>query len=288
MSICVKFVSICAKKMKTLEFSKVVASGNDFILIDCRKNAARFNFTQLAQKLCHRTMGIGADGLLVLEKSKKVDVRMRILNADGSEAEMCGNGARCSAFFVSGGKKNSVTIDTKAGIIKASVRRDTVTIGMTRPSNIKLNFPLLVNQHSLSANFINTGVPHAVIFCDDVSGIDVFKLGRLIRYHRRFSPAGTNVNFVEPRQLNLIRARTYERGVEKETFACGTGSVASAIVYAMKLRAAGLVRENNFIIFVDTASGERLSVRFSLKGNNVVEVFLEGKATIICRGVCYV
>ena len=273
--------------MSTLIFTKAVASGNDFIIIDARNKAARFNFKDLTKRLCHRTMGIGADGLLLLEKSKKADVRMRIFNADGSEAEMCGNGARCVAYFVAQTKKNTVVIDTKAGIIKAQVRNDTVQINMTQPRYVKIDFSLMINQHALKVNFINTGVPHVVILCEDVNEIDVARLGRLLRYHRRFQPAGTNINFIEPKTLDEVKVRTYERGVEKETLACGTGSVASAIVYALKLKNTGLVKNDNFSIFVDTASGEQLKVNFNIVQDAIRNVFLEGKVKIICQGEYY-
>ena len=270
-----------------IEFTKMVAAGNDFVVIDSKAGIAESKLKQFAQKVCDRKYGIGADGLLVISKSKKADIRMRIFNADGSEAEMCGNGARCAAFFASQGKKKTLKIDTKAGFLKAEVDKDSVKITMTTPRLIKLNLALAVNQHPLRVNFINTGVPHTVILCDDVSKIKVFEFGRLLRYHRRFQPAGTNVNFIEPKALDVIKVRTYERGVEDETLACGTGSVASAIIYALKLKESGLVKKEDFSIGVDTASGERLQVEFSIKGNSVTNVSLEGKARVICQGVCY-
>lgn len=272
--------------MKTIIFTKAVASGNDFIIIDVRSRAARFNCKEAAQKLCHRTMGIGADGLLVLEKSNKADVRMRIFNADGSEAEMCGNGARCVAYFVAQEKKQKRTIHigTKAGIIKAHVRNDTVKINMTQPRRVTLNVAVAIRRHTLQVNVINTGVPHVVILCEDVGTINVARLGSLLRYHRRFQPAGTNVNFVEPKRLDAIKVRTYERGVERETLACGTGSVASAIVYALKLKNTGLVKKDDFSVLVETASGEQLKVDFDIAKNTIRNVFLEGAVKIIFRG----
>ncbi len=276
--------------MSMINFTKVVASGNDFILIDIRKKSVRLNLEDISKRLCQRTMGIGADGLLVLEKSKKADVRMRIFNADGSEAEMCGNGARCVAYFVSQAKKKkrTMTIDTKAGIVGAWVRNDMVKINTTQPHCVKIDFSIAINHHALKVNFINTGVPHVVILCENINEIDVSSLGLLVRNHRRFQPAGTNVNFVEPRQLDTIRVRTYERGVEAETLACGTGSVASAIVYAIKLKNNGIDKKNSFSIFVDTVSGEQLKVSFDLEDEKIKNVSLEGKAKIVCQGECYV
>ena len=216
--------------MRKIKFTKMVASGNDFIITEVR------NLSELARQICDRKYGIGADGLLQLEKSKKSDIRMRIFNADGSEAEMCGNGARCAALYL--GKKK-VSLETKAGIIKSEVNKDNVKIKLTEPKSIKLDIPIKLGSRILKANFADTGVPHAVIFVEGLERIDVTGLGRAIRYHKQFSPKGANVNFVEIISKDLIKIRTYERGVEDETLACGTGSVASAIISSIKLKKTG-------------------------------------------------
>jgi diaminopimelate epimerase len=277
---------------KKFSFTKLVASGNDFVLLDLRRKTDGLNLKTIAQNVCHRKFGIGADGLLVLEKSKRADVKMRIFNADGSEAEMCGNGARCVVYFLisdaSVGKKQ-IKIETKAGILKAQANKGSIRINMTDPRNVKLNLMLSLNKHPLRLSFINTGVPHCVILCEGIERIDVHSLGRLIRFHRKFKPAGTNVNFVEPSGLNRIKIRTYERGVEEETLACGTGSVAAAIVYILKLMKAGLVqKENKFNVNVDTVSDETLKVYFEIFKNKICNVWLEGKASMICKGDFYV
>ena len=257
--------------MEKIDFTKMVASGNDFIVV----NRALGN---LARKICDRKFGIGADGLLVLEKSKRADVKMRIFNADGSEAEMCGNGARCAALFT--GKKN-LLIETKAGIIDSQVQGDNVKIKLTIPKNIKLDMPLKVNRRILHLNFINTGVPHVVIFTEGLDKFNIIGLARFIRYHKRFAPKGTNVNFVEALDKDVIKVRTYERGVEDETLACGTGSVASALIFALKNSAANKV-------YVYTKGGEILKVYFKRSGKSFSNVWLEGIVKIVCKGEFYV
>ncbi|MFH1622806.1 MAG: diaminopimelate epimerase [Candidatus Omnitrophota bacterium] len=275
-----------------INFTKLVASGNDFILWDLRKKAKDTNLKNVARLLCSRKLGIGADGLLVLEKSRKANVKMRIFNADGSEAEMCGNGARCVAYFISNIKTESrrqIKIDTKAGVLSAVVSRENVKINMTDPKNIKINSTIRIKKHSLKFNFINTGVPHVVILCEGIEGIKVSSLGRLVRFHNSFKPAGTNVNFVEPVSADKIKIRTYERGVEEETLACGTGSVASAIIYMLKLIKSGLIKNKNiFKVNVETASSEVLKVNFEIIRNKIKNVWLEGKTRIICKGEFYV
>jgi diaminopimelate epimerase len=275
---------------RKLNFAKLVASGNDFILLDSRNNKGGLNLKEISRKLCDRKLGIGADGLLVLEKSKKANVKMRIFNPDGSEAEMCGNGARCAVYFIThkSGAGRRITVETKAGLLKAEAHQDNIKVNMTEPKNIKLDSVIRINNHPLRINFINTGVPHAVILCDGLEKIDVHRLGRLIRYHKAFQPKGTNVDFIEPNGLNGIKIRTYERGVEQETLACGTGSVAAAIIYSLKLINAGLIKKDAISVKVDTASGEILKVNFQIMNKKIGNVWLKGKANIICQGVCYV
>lgn len=276
--------------MKKIEFIKLVASGNDFILFDLRQKSATLNLKEMAKQICSRKFGIGADGLLVLGSSKKADVKMRIFNADGSEAQMCGNGARCTAYFIAQKRKitNHIEIETKAGILEAKTHKDDIKIKMTDPKNIKLDFMIRLNKHPLRLSFINTGVPHIVILCEEVEEIDVYSLGRLIRYHKRFKPEGSNVNFIEPKGLDHMKIRTYERGVEQETLACGTGSVAAAIIYALKLKKTGLLKENKVCINADTVSGETLRISFDLLKNKIRNIWLEGKARIICKGEYHV
>ncbi len=275
-------------KNKRINFDKLEGAGNDFVLIDNRvyKISSTNLLKTLARKMCDRKLGAGADGLLVLERSKVADVRMRIFNADGSEAEMCGNGARCFAYDFS--RKNkalnnfSVALETKAGIVKARVFKDNVKINMTRPKGLKLDIPLNVSGRVIKVNFINTGVPHAVIFVQGLDKIDVKTVGPEIRNHRYFAPAGTNVNFVEVLNRDSVRIRTYERGVEDETLACGTGSVAAALITSIK------ITENIDKINVHTAGGEILKISFEKSKNSFSDVWLEGRARLVYRGEYYV
>jgi len=264
--------------MRTIRFTKAVATGNDFIIIDNRRSILGSDLSRFARNICERRRSAGADGLLVLGKSKEADLRMRIFNADGSEAEMCGNGARCAAYFF--GKRN-LSLETKAGIIKAQVLHNCVKIKLTPPKKIKLDLPLKVAGWQLKINFIDTGVPHAVIFVEGLDKINLSVLGRLVRYHRKFSPRGTNVNFIEVQNKNSIRIRTYERGVEGETLACGTGSAAGAIIFALKSAINAPVR-------VVTKGGEVLKVSFIRQGGTFKDLWLEGKAKIVYKGVYYV
>jgi len=269
-----------AYKMQKLLFVKMVASGNDFIVIkDSWLKQKKRNLNLLAEKFCNRQYGIGADGLLLLNHSKRADIRMRIFNADGTEAQMCGNGARCAALFT---RKRRLNIETKAGIIKAQVFCDNVKIQLTKPKDIKLELPIHIAGRWLKVNFINTGVPHTVIFVEGLDKIDVCFLGRIIRYHKKFLPQGTNVDFVEVLGKDKIKIRTYERGVEDETLACGTGAVAAALLTTVYLQVSASSLE------VITKSGETLRVYFDKIGKQFENVWLEGKAKIICKGEFYV
>lgn len=269
--------------MKPIEFTKMVASGNDFILIGIKSQSP--NLKALARKICNRIYGIGADGLLVLEKSKSADIGMRLFNADGSEAEMCGNGARCVALWMSsqsGARSSQFSIQTKAGVIKAQVKGEQVKIRLTEPKDMTLDVPLEVNRRRIKVHFIDTGVPHTVIFAEGLGKIAVGSLGRQIRHHERFKPAGTNVDFVEALSHDSINVRTYERGVEDETLACGTGAVASALLYAARYtKQAQPIR-------VHTRGKEILKVYFKRAGHKFKDVWLEGKARIVCKGAYYV
>lgn len=200
-------------------FAKYHGAGNDFILIDDRKLLFPINST-LIQKLCHRRLGIGADGLLLLQPS----CRMRVFNADGGEVEMCGNGIRCMAHFLyrlEGKEKHAIEVGDK--IFKCTVKDNWVEVEMGKFSWVEKN--RVVGPHVLHT--LNTGVPHAVLFVDEVKAVDVAKHGREIR--KLFQPEGINVNFAELANDKKIHMRTYERGVEEETLACGTGAVAVAI-----------------------------------------------------------
>lgn len=269
--------------MRKINFTKMVASGNDFVIIESSLRSPVFGHRSLAKKICDRRYGVGADGLLLLEKSKIADIKMRIFNADGSEAEMCGNGARAVAFFAKPKAKPKVLkIETKAGIIESGVNGESVKIKLTNPKHIKTDIKIKINQRPLKVDFIDTGVPHTVIFVEGSDKIDVLNLGRAIRYHKQFFPRGTNVNFVEVLGNDSIKVRTYERGVENETLACGTGAAASGLIFA--------VHYSLFAtrINVHTQSGEILKIYFNRVGSNFTDVWLEGRVKIVYRGEYYV
>ncbi len=271
--------------MPKISFTKMVASGNDFAIIE-RSPQSIINSPQiLARRICDRKFGVGADGLLLLGKSKIADVKMRIFNPDGSEAEMCGNGARCLALYAKRytlNAKHKITIETKAGIIESEVKNENVKIKLTDPKGIKLDVPIKINNRILKINFINTGVPHAVIFVEGLDKVDIVNLGRQVRYHKAFVPEGTNVDFVEALSNGSIKVRTYERGVEDETLACGTGAVAAALLYAIRYT----LYANQ--VDVHTKSGEILKIYFSKKKNEFTDIWLEGKIKVAYKGEYYV
>jgi len=270
-----------------MEFAKLQGSGNDFILIDNRDERfygfiEKFKLTpeEAVVKICDRNRGVGADGLILIENPQDPanDFKWVFFNSDGSVAEMCGNGSRCAVRFCyeRGIVGEKVSFETLAGVIRADVleRGKRVRVQLTKPSEA-VRKKLLVEGTSLEGYFINTGVPHFVVPVEDLDGIDVIALGRKIRFHEEFQPKGTNVNFITPISEDSIRIRTYERGVESETLACGTGATASAIVSHL----AGMT--NKTPVLVETRGGEELKIYFD---KDLKEVFLEGKVVKIFEG----
>ncbi|MDD5428068.1 MAG: diaminopimelate epimerase [Candidatus Omnitrophica bacterium] len=264
--------------MRRLKFTKAVATGNDFVIIDNRPGKIA-GLAALAKRLCDRKRAVGADGLLVVEPSKKADFKMRIFNSDGSEAEMCGNGSRCIALYAAVKKiaKTKMAIETLAGTLDAEVKGDVVKIKLTDPKDIKWNLCLMINKCPYKVSFANTGVPHTIHFINDLEKIDVKNLGSHIRNHNEFSPEGTNADFVKVVNKHTISVRTYERGVEDETLACGTGAVASAIISAE-------TENMSSPVTVETRSGEKVKVYFEMVGGNFRNVYLEGRAQLVYEG----
>lgn len=258
------------QKCELIPFAKMCASGNDFIVINNMKQDICIN-PPIARRWCDRKRGIGADGVLVLETSVQASFKMRIINADGSEAEMCGNGARCIAMYayLNGIAARIMRFETLAGMINAEVTGEQIKIQLTQPTNIQLNMKI---DDCQTVHYINTGVPHAVLLVDDVDNIDVITLGKKLRYHQAFQPAGTNVNFVEIIDRAHIKVRTYERGVEDETLACGTGSSASACICTLL----GMVSSPVKVI----TKGKEILTIYIEQDN----IFLEGEAGIIFEG----
>jgi diaminopimelate epimerase len=263
-----------------LRFTKMNGAGNDFVLIDNRSGDVHLDRSQIAD-LCDRYRGIGADGVLLLEKaSNRADFRMRYFNADGGEAEMCGNGARCFARFANkvAGAKGTISFETPAGVISAELVGDLVTLQMTEPTDLRLNVKLTVASENRIVHFINTGVPHVVVPVSRIDDADVRREGAAIRYHEMFSPKGANINFIEKRGPTKIAVRTYERGVENETLACGTGVVASALIFAATEKASGPIG-----VFV--RGGNELQVGFERAGTRFKNVTLTGPAEFVFEGM---
>ncbi len=279
--------------MSKRPFFKLQAAGNDFILIESPKLRVKTAvYQKIARKYCQRKISIGADGLLVIGPSPKASFKMRIFNPDGSEAEMCGNGARCAVLWavlkqrVAAKRTGVLKLDTKAGIIESKVnirnQQGEVRIKLTDPSGLKLSLPLKVGGRNLNVDFINTGVPHAVIFVEGLDRIDVAGIGRAVRNSQRFKPAGANVNFVEVIDKNYLRVRTYERGVEAETLACGTGCAASAIAASFRLKPAGFCGKEAVKLGVKGA--ETLRVYFDRRKSRIDNLWLEGRAYLVYEG----
>lgn len=272
-------------RRRSISFTKMESGGNDFIIIDNRKKILPRALSKLAVNLCQRRSSIGADGLILLERADKADYKMRIFNPDGSEPEMCGNGARCLAkfAFIKGIASAETVMETKAGNVKAWVRGKKVKVRLGNPSDINLNFKIsLKPRGSQKVNFISVGVPHVVIFVPALNKVNVKNLGRAIRYHQRFTPSGANVNFVTLQGRNSIYIRTYERGVEAETLACGTGAVASALI-------SGLQGKVSSPVEVHTRGGETLKVEYVIKKDTGgIEKFkalwLEGEVRVVYEG----
>lgn len=266
--------------MNRVPFWKMQGSGNDFVLIDHRRpliaDADRIGFVK---KVCTPKFGVGADGLIFIEPSDRADFSWRFFNADGSEAEMCGNGGRCAArfAFLNGIGQRELAFETLAGIIHAEVTGRRVKLELTRPQGLKLHLDIPLATGTRTGHFINTGVPHVVIPVDDLEGTPVAEVGRAIRFHPHFGPAGTNVNFIRILGPQDLEVRTYERGVEDETLACGTGSVAAALI-ASRLHALPSP------IAVHPRSGEVLKIYFDPDQENFGAVFLEGEAAVVFHG----
>jgi diaminopimelate epimerase len=262
------------------EFIKMSGTGNDFIVTDNRNGKIPEEAKPgLARTLCPRRTAVGADGLLLLEMSDTADVRMRIFNADGTEPEMCGNGSRCLAYFArrlrAAGPE--MMIETLAGVLRAEVDDHTVRVDLTRPKEISTYGELEFAGERREVFFADTGVPHAVVFVDDLDAVDVREWGRAIRNHGEFQPWGANANFVKIDELGSIAIRTYERGVEDETLACGTGAVASALVSAW--------REGwDETVSVRVRSGEDLGVHFHGPAPEYERAMLEGDVSVVFLG----
>ncbi len=268
--------------MKKVIFSKYSGAGNDFILIDNRDGKFPYHRKDLMGAMASRRTSIGADGIILLENSDKADFRMRYFNCDGGEAEMCGNGARCLIAFAKkiGIEKEEYAFETMERVLGGKFVGNEIEVQMGPPVDMDLDISLKVDGAGETVHYINTGVPHAVLFVDDIEKADVTGLGRGIRFHKKFQPKGANVDFVEIYEEDYIKVRTYERGVEDETLACGTGMTAAAII-------AHLVRKVKKPVWLLVRSDEILRVDFEQAGESFENVVVRGPARLIYDGVFY-
>jgi diaminopimelate epimerase len=264
-----------------LKITKMSGSGNDFILVDNRTRPVPDDrMVALTRGLCRRMVSVGADGMIFIESSDHHDFKWRFFNADGSEAEMCGNGGRCAArfAFIRGIAGPEMTFETLAGPIQARVDGPVVKLQLTRPEGQSLNQQIDVDGKPLAFDFLNTGVPHTLVWVDECEKTDVVRLGAKIRFHDHFKPAGTNVNFIQWVEPGLLSVRTYERGVEGETLACGTGAVAAVGMAVLK----GMVQSP---VRVQTRGGEILTVYVEGESDQKIDkVYLEGKVRLVFQG----
>lgn len=269
----------------SVPFYKMQGSGNDFIVIDNRE--ARIPETAMAdwaRKVCARAFGVYGDGLFFLDESDDptLDYRWHFFNSDGSRAEMCGNGSRCAGRLAHaiGLAPAEHVFGTDAGPIKAKVLTDgpdagKVKVQLTPPKGIETGIELTIDGQPLTVHFADTGVPHAVVFVDDVEAVEIMDLGPKLRYHEQFAPAGTNVNFAQVKDDATMLLRTYERGVEGETYACGTGAAATQLL----AHTLGLTGPQATLT---TSGGDQLTV--FIEGETV---FLQGAAELTFKGELY-
>ncbi len=266
--------------MLKISFSKYSGCGNDFILIDNRDGGFPSHDVSLIRSLCRRSLGIGADGLILVEDSCKGDFLMRIFNSDGKEAEMCGNGLRCFGMFLKELKAPGThfNVEVSSHIYPISIEGKEVSVAMVAPQTMEWEIPLEIGSKDFVLDYLDTGVPHAVQFVNNIEKLNVEKLGPKIRHHKRFSPRGTNVDFAELIEGNTLAMRTYERGVEGETLACGTGACAVAIAASRKY---GL---DNPIV-VKTRSGENLKFELVSENGQLKKIMMKGPAKQIYSGI---
>lgn len=263
-----------------IPFTKMSGSGNDFVIIDNREGAVADDIKlDFVKKVCLLKDSVGADGVIFLENSDTADYKWDFYNNDGSSAEMCGNGGRCVAryAFEKGIAPQKHSFETIAGLIAAEVNGAVVKVKLTPPENLQQGLDVAFNGQNYNVDSVNTGVPHAIVFSENVEEEDVQDIGKNIRYHEVFAPSGTNVDIVEKKNGNSLKVRTYERGVEGETLACGTGAVASALIASKKFELQSPVQ-------VETRGGEVLKVYIEPTNDPLPTVYLEGRTKIAFEG----
>ncbi|MFZ4774028.1 MAG: diaminopimelate epimerase [Terrimicrobiaceae bacterium] len=265
-----------------MNFTKMNGAGNDFVVVDNRGGTLPLS-RETIERLCDRHRGVGADGLLAVEPAQSgADFRMRYYNADGGEADMCGNGARCFARFavrLLPEHPGELSFETPAGLIRAKFSDALVTINMSEPHSLREPEDLEVDGLGIcEVHFLNTGVPHAVVFVEDVEAIDLATAGASLRWNPAFAPKGTNANFAQIVSPGNLILRTFERGVEGETLACGTGVCATAILHHLSTGAAAPVS-------VQVRGGDTLKVGFENPASGSIQnVTLTGPADFVFDG----
>lgn len=269
------------EKQRRIHFYKMTGAGNDFIFIDNRNGAVDSDHCRdFVRFACRRKLSVGADGMMLIENDPEVDFKWRFFNSDGSEAEMCGNGARCAvrfAYLTGIVDKTRMAFRTLAGVIQGEILDRRVKVQMPSPHGLETDFRLEAAGRSFDLDAINTGVPHAVCLMFDEKELeqaDIENWGRELRFHTRFQPAGSNINFAWVKDNHFMAVRTYERGVEGETLACGTGVTASVLTAAAGNRVASPVE-------VKTRGGECLIIHFKWNGERFERVFMEGEARVV-------
>jgi diaminopimelate epimerase len=263
----------------TIDFWKMHGAGNDFILVDDRKLTFPAADQAWLASIAARRTGVGCEGIILIQPSAEAHFAMRFFNPDGSEVDMCGNGARCVARLAHdiGAAPARMRFMTGAGIIEAEVMGEQVRLNMTAPKDWRLNRTLALPEGARGYGFVNSGVPHVVIEVDDLDKVDVAKLGAATRYHADFAPKGTNANFIQVTGPKSLRIRTYERGVEAETLACGTGMVAAGLV-------AGRMGRVKPPVQIACASGDVLEVNYTPTADGAANVTLLGPAAYVFTG----
>ncbi|MBW1659310.1 MAG: diaminopimelate epimerase [Deltaproteobacteria bacterium] len=267
------------KQAKKIQFTKMSGSGNDFIFMDGMDGSYSWVDSMWVRQICQRALSVGADGVVVLEKDDTYDFAWRFFNSDGTIAEMCGNASRCAARFAykKGIAGSNMTFATLAGPIRAEVKGKRVKVQLTDPRLFDPEMRLAVDGQTFTLFYIDTGVPHVVLEVEDLEGFPLIEIGRKIRFHEKFGPAGTNVNVAQITGDNAIALRTYERGVENETLACGTGSVAASLMMSMK-------KGFSSPVSVRAASGEILTISWEGEVGTWAPVFFEGEVRFIYEG----
>lgn len=262
-----------------ISFVKMSGAGNDFVVISNMRRDLQCDRRPLAVALCAPHTGIGADGLLILSESTKADFMMEYYNADGSYGGMCGNGGRCAArfAFVAGIAPATMSFEALDYIYTAEVLDGSVRLHMKDPRDLRDDVDIVTEHGTFKGAYIDTGAPHFVFERTDVESAPLATWGPSIRYHERFAPAGCNVNVVKRRDDGTVQIRTYERGVEAETLACGTGCVAAAVVLAHREKLGSPVS-------LKVKSGEMVRVYFERAGEGFHDIVLEGSAHFLFQG----